>query len=461
MTGCVNETIPDESDGSARAMLAGDSVDDGGVRTELGADAAHDAQSASSSQDAAQDGQASQDARVAVNDASAQCDPAPDTYQLLAFDTEGPTSLLDGANEPRELVGFVMQEVQGLPAESIPDGSARPQRPEQFRVLRVLGDGHAWVIAVRDIPSFGVHIGDAVTVELRHHWGGFSPDLASLSIRVSGQLAFFYGLGGAVTSMTPPSELTVEQGAALCMRQSTCGDWAVYALRVRDTASGTVSELEPDARGSVGAFEVIHGGDSQQLPSPHGTCPDWFVSRSQLIAYRHEPSSSAGCRQTAASSLPGVRIEFPTDAACRFSLSQAAAGIEIPYTLVVDADVPNVVRGHTAVSACTPRDLLPADLFTDEELSGNGQQYALRSQGLCPTPDLTPITLAAGRHAHVFRWDGVNWMGPSDTSQPKGPPFPAGTYTLKVRADGSVPATSGAATRPLEVLGTLQVTLTP
>jgi hypothetical protein len=157
-----------------------------------------------------------------------------------------------------------------------------------------------------------------------------------------------------------------------------------------------------------------------------------------------------------------VRFEFPSDVQCRFSLAQAAAGIAIPYTLVVDSAVPGIEREHTGVSRCLLRDELPADLYTLEDLSGNQQRYALLDVGLCknPVPDVPPITLAAGRYPHSFAWDGVNYGGESDTGRPKGPPFPAGVYTLRLHAAGTRTGPSDGP-HPFDVEATLQVTLTP
>jgi hypothetical protein len=45
-------------------------------------------------------------------------------------------------------------------------------------------------------------------------------------------------------------------------------------------------------------------------------------------------------------------------------------------------------------------------------------------------------TLHQGVYHASFNWDGVNWSGPSDTSNPKGAPFPAGSYRLDITATG-------------------------
>ena len=63
--------------------------------------------------------------------------------------------------------------------------------------------------------------------------------------------------------------------------------------------------------------------------------------------------------------------------------------------------------------------------------------------------------LVAGTYPDSLPWDGVNWFGPSDFNNPKGPPFPPGTYAVKIRAIGQREG------QPFEVLGELPITLTP
>ena len=54
-----------------------------------------------------------------------------------------------------------------------------------------------------------------------------------------------------------------------------------------------------------------------------------------------------------------------------------------------------------------------------------------------------------------FPWDGRNWYGPSDTGNPKGPAFPAGSYVLELSAQGTH---AGAG---FEVQDSLPLTLVP
>jgi hypothetical protein len=407
------------------------------------------------------DAAASTDAAVAV-----QCLPFPADHDLFVYDTQGPATLV-GSNSfevARELTGPVMQQGIGIPDIALPSSGPLPERLQEFRFLRFGSSGRSWIIALRGIASFGVSDGAEVSAQLRYRDGDFSPTFAGLTLRVDGQLAFYYALGGAVASLAPPAELSIEQAAATCREEGDCGAWSSYNLRVRDTGMGAAQELAPLEQKTVGRFRVTHGGDSQQVPSQkEGGCSDWFVSHSEVIAQRSEllVSPRSNCRMSQSSSLAGVRIELAPDVPCRFSLSQAAAGIEIPYTVVVDAAVNEVVREHTSVSACTPANMRPADLFTFEELSGNLQQYAIVDVGNCGGSNSPAMTLAAGRYPHVFRWDGVNWSGPSDTGNPKGAAFPSGAYTLRLRAAGTSHNPNGDNPLPFELLTALEITLVP
>jgi hypothetical protein len=60
----------------------------------------------------------------------------------------------------------------------------------------------------------------------------------------------------------------------------------------------------------------------------------------------------------------------------------------------------------------------------------------------------------------TLAWDGVNWDGPSDTGNPKGAPFPEGSYTVTVRGTGQREV-SPSTTLPFEVTGTFALRLVP
>lgn len=174
-----------------------------------------------------------------------------------------------------------------------------------------------------------------------------------------------------------------------------------------------------------------------------------------VSACHGERGPAEPCTTTASSTLPGVAISFP-DAPCRFTLAQAQAGVQLSYEVVVDQTLGGVLpRAQDAGGCGTPGD---SGLIVFERLTGAGQRYCLCDRGLCP-PQLSLTTVQPGRHAGSITWDGRNWTGPSDSSNPKGAPFPAGDYEFSVSAVGTwrVQGTD----QPFEVVGTLRVTLTP
>jgi hypothetical protein len=89
----------------------------------------------------------------------------------------------------------------------------------------------------------------------------------------------------------------------------------------------------------------------------------------------------------------------------------------------------------------------PSGLMVFERLSGSGQDYCLCDRGL-PNPGYCgqSTTLHAGVYSAAFTWDGRNWTGPSDTNNPKGDYFPAGSYRLDIIAQGSQGAIDAGAT---------------
>ncbi len=134
----------------------------------------------------------------------------------------------------------------------------------------------------------------------------------------------------------------------------------------------------------------------------------------------------------------------------RFTQAEAAAGIMIEYEVVVKQDRPRVLplpqgsagQGITAL-AIDPSEEKPGKLIPFERISGGGHSYSLIDTGLPPPREVPPVKLAAGRYKHVFAWDGRNWDGGSDTSNPKGPLFPPGEYTLEVSCAGILITTEG------------------
>jgi hypothetical protein len=158
------------------------------------------------------------------------------------------------------------------------------------------------------------------------------------------------------------------------------------------------------------------------------------------------------CAGIGSSNLEGACIWFP-EATGSWTLAQAAAGIEVPYAVIIEAEIPKVIPRAQDAGHCTQPG--PSELDVFEQLEGNGQSYCECDSGLCAGPSEDPRTIPAGQTAQMFRWTGTNWSGASDTNNPLGPPFAAGVYTLKVSAVGTVDG------EPFEVSNHFELTLTP
>ena len=160
------------------------------------------------------------------------------------------------------------------------------------------------------------------------------------------------------------------------------------------------------------------------------------------------------CTTTSTTTLDGVTLQFTAER-CRFTLAEAAAGLTIPYQVLVGAAWEGLVPAPQDAGHCDQPG--PSGLILFEKLSGADQAYCLCDTGLCMPPDDTPIGLTPGAYPGAFEWDGTNWYGPSDTMNPKGAPFPAGTYTLEVSAKGERVSPPG----PFEVKASLTIILEP
>jgi unsaturated rhamnogalacturonyl hydrolase len=145
-----------------------------------------------------------------------------------------------------------------------------------------------------------------------------------------------------------------------------------------------------------------------------------------------------------------VKLELPAEG-YSFTLAEVAKGITIPYTITVAQDYPGViVQQYTPSANDQPG---PSGLMPHTSISGNGQRYDLLDFGLRVPRAEVATTIKKGTYECAFAWDGRNWAGPSDTMNPKGAPFPAGTYDVKVTIRGKV------GTTPYEITQTTKLVL--
>jgi hypothetical protein len=212
-------------------------------------------------------------------------------------------------------------------------------------------------------------------------------------------------------------------------------DLAVPSLDVPDDAGDVYFVVAARSDTELGSS----GRDSfaRERPGPTPACPP-FV----------------GCGEGSAAGLPDVCVEFPS-AESTFTLAEAAAGVTIPYDVIVEVDIPDVTPLEHSCECCGGDTSCACGLILFEMLSGSGQVYCICDDGIeC---DCVPVALTVrqGRFSHAFTWDGRN----AQTPGPGGAPFPPGTYTLEVSTVGYRDSPSG--TVPFRVAATHRVTLVP
>jgi hypothetical protein len=162
------------------------------------------------------------------------------------------------------------------------------------------------------------------------------------------------------------------------------------------------------------------------------------------------------CHGTSTSTLPGVFTALlPTR--CTYTVQEAVAGIDVPYTVVVNSRVPGVLAKPIDVGGCWQPDATRFETFVD--VTGGGQHYCRCDIGLCHDPIALQADLPAGCPTGTVHWEGVNWSGPSDTNNPKGAPFPPGDYVVKIRQTGWF--LPDASSQTFEIDATITVTITP
>jgi hypothetical protein len=177
-----------------------------------------------------------------------------------------------------------------------------------------------------------------------------------------------------------------------------------------------------------------------------------------LNAIPPQVDAGGSCIVGFSSTLYGAALLFD-DAPCSYSLADVAAGIEIPYHEQIDTPIGWLHPAPGDAGGCQQPD--EAGLIVSYTIAGGGQSYCLCDTGLC-APQTFITSAAVGNYDHQIAWDGRNWYGPSDTGNPKGAPFPVGTYTVTLTAAGAAEGvpdqSSGGA---FTMTATRTITITP
>ncbi len=190
------------------------------------------------------------------------------------------------------------------------------------------------------------------------------------------------------------------------------------------------------------------------------------------------PEQPANCVLSNTSTIPHVHVEFPSQP-CAFTQAEASAGIRFSYDVVIDEDVPGYMSRVSSSGVVFVPGATVVGLQVATVIQGGTQRYCLCDEGdppaFCPLGDggfsyLTgndtckPITLTKGVYAQSWPsipigWDGRNWDGPSDTTNPEGAPFPPGDYTLEISIAGQIVGDAG--TRDVDLDARFLVRLVP
>lgn len=252
------------------------------------------------------------------------------------------------------------------------------------------------------------------------------------------------------------SEKPPEDTATTTATTSASGSSSGETTTTPTTGTPTTT---PTTGGTTGGSGSATGSESSGTTGPVVETSTTVEPSSSGSSESGESSSGGGssdtgvmlaCDNDGMSNLDGVCIVFlPQETA--FTVGEAQAGVEFKYVVVVTGDVADVVP----ITENTCDKPGASGLYVNERVQGNDQNYCVCDQGKCPPPNDPAFVLKAGEYPDSLEWDGVNWNGPSDFNQPKGPPFPPGMYTVKLRAAGTHQG------QAFEVTAELPITLTP
>ncbi|WP_438017042.1 hypothetical protein WMF18_40645 [Sorangium sp. So ce315] len=137
--------------------------------------------------------------------------------------------------------------------------------------------------------------------------------------------------------------------------------------------------------------------------------------------------------------IPGVKISIESSR-CSYYRGEPA---EFVYTVTTDSSVPPIdVAASTGCGRCVEPTSDPLS-FVSYKISGltwaadpRPQLYCLCDVGCCAPDEAATVQVDATTATQTIRWSGRQWTGPSDTSNPEGAFFAAGSYDVEVTFDG-------------------------
>ncbi|MGK3988519.1 hypothetical protein WME99_36080 [Sorangium sp. So ce136] len=135
--------------------------------------------------------------------------------------------------------------------------------------------------------------------------------------------------------------------------------------------------------------------------------------------------------------IPGVKITIESSR-CVYHEGESA---EFVYTVTTDSSVPPIdIAASTGCGRCVEPTSDPLS-FVSYKISGSSfqgepQSYCLCDVGCCPPDESATVQVDATTVTRSILWSGRQWNGPSDTSNPEGDFFAAGSYEVEVTFDG-------------------------
>ncbi|WP_438040578.1 hypothetical protein [Sorangium sp. So ce128] len=137
--------------------------------------------------------------------------------------------------------------------------------------------------------------------------------------------------------------------------------------------------------------------------------------------------------------IPGVKISIESSR-CSYHERQPA---EFILTVTTDSSVPPIdIAASTGCGRCVEPTSDPLS-FVSYKISGlswgadpQPQLYCLCDVGCCAPDEAVTVQVDATTVTQTIRWSGRQWTGPSDTSNPEGAFFRAGSYDVEVTFDG-------------------------
>lgn len=175
-------------------------------------------------------------------------------------------------------------------------------------------------------------------------------------------------------------------------------------------------------------------------PPPHPGPPSTGFDGTPTDPFTCGDPPAPECSSSSSSTLPGVSFAL-SGVPCVLTIPQVARGFSFVYEIVVEDDLPGVTSFRLDDGSCDQPD--ESGLVALERIrGGSGRVYCICDSGRCGRHS-HQADLEAGTWETRFEWDGRNWRGPSDTMNPKGAPFPPGTYIFSVEASGQYLAPGG------------------